>query len=96
LLELRLAIRFHSGNTVQIPSGTPILFSPLCGFPENSAIQPLNKITESGTGGVAALELLREEEKIGERRRREGLRLGLDCVQRTHDCDVRLCVYRIR
>src|SRR6516162_7814169 len=21
---------------------------------------------------------------------------GLDCVQRSHDCDVRLCVYRIR
>jgi hypothetical protein len=36
----------------------------------------IKKIAESGTGGGAALEYLREQEKIGERRLREGLRLG--------------------
>ena len=38
--------------------------------------ETLKKIAESGAGGSAALELLREQEKISERRRREGLRLG--------------------
>lgn len=38
--------------------------------------ETLKKIAESGAGGNAALEFLREQERIGERRRREGLRLG--------------------
>lgn len=38
--------------------------------------ETLKKIAESGTGGTAALEFLREQEKIGERRRLQGLRLG--------------------
>jgi len=39
--------------------------------------ETLKKLAETqGAGGNAALEFLREQEKIGERRRREGLRLG--------------------
>lgn len=36
----------------------------------------LKKIAESGAGGGPALEYLREQEKIAERRRREGMKLG--------------------
>ena len=38
--------------------------------------ETLKKIAEGGAGGGAALEFLREQAKIGERQRREGLRLG--------------------
>ena len=39
--------------------------------------ETLKKIAETqGAGGNAALEFLREQEKIAERRRREGMRLG--------------------
>jgi len=38
--------------------------------------ETLKKIAESGAGGDTALEFLREQEKIRERQRREGLRLG--------------------
>jgi hypothetical protein len=38
--------------------------------------ETLKKIAESGTGGGAALEFLREQEKIAERKRREGMKLG--------------------
>lgn len=38
--------------------------------------ETLKKIAESGAGGSSALEYLREQEKIGERRRREGMKLG--------------------
>jgi hypothetical protein len=38
--------------------------------------ETLKKIAESGAGGGAALEFLHEQEKIAERRRRGGLRLG--------------------
>jgi len=39
--------------------------------------ETLKKIAETqGAGGNAALEFLREQERIAERRRREGLRLG--------------------
>jgi hypothetical protein len=38
--------------------------------------ETLKKIAESGAGGDTALEFLREQEKIRERQRRDGLRLG--------------------
>ena len=38
--------------------------------------ETLKKIAESGAGGAAALEFLREQDRIAERRRRGGLRLG--------------------
>jgi hypothetical protein len=38
--------------------------------------ETLKKIAESGTGGSAALEFLREQDRMSDRRRREGLRLG--------------------
>jgi len=38
--------------------------------------ETLKKIAESGAGGATALEILREDDRISSRKRRDGLRLG--------------------